>query len=973
MRKVLAILMIPALLICMWSAATADGEFVFDTHAANQLKEYTGPGGDIVIPEAVDGQTVRRIKNGAFSEAREAVTGIEFPETLQLIEIGVLNSMPNLAKADLPSGLQVLGPNNFLSCPGVTEIVVPPTVYYIGSGCFSCPDGDISVTFTGPVPIMPEDFSLWNTETSVIYVPDDLYDEYRAVIYEGQRVEKSGKNAVIPEYFTPESDFEFDTATGTITRYLADAVRIDIPAEIGGTPVRAIGDSAFKNANPFYVSIPEGVETIGESAFEECYNLTVLRLPDSLKSIGAGAFKRTDLYNNVEWGNGLETIGDEAFYLSSVGPTVVFPEPLREIGREAFYSTRAHDVYFGKNIREIGEKAFSQALVNYIYFDNEELPEIALDAFEDNRSTLEDIDLPMNASRAAAEKAKAFFEQINPDVVVWRANPEDVEYPSGRNGYEFRDDGTYMMTTYSGDQTALTTYWTYQMDDGTIVNITGIGDGVFKGNQSLKLFRVNRSEFFSYIGAEAFADSALEEIDLFDTVTTLKEGALRNCKALKELTLPESLTEIGEGALEGLTGLESVTVKCDAGLLPENVFAGLPNLRSVTVEKGAIPAGFAEGSPVEDLVLGEEVTAIGDRAFAGTSVKNLIVPNIRLGADCFAGVSSAGLTAAADTPDEQMAALAAMTGAPWYRPILREGEKSSFLIMPDEPNEEGDFLFNKETGTVELYTGQSERVVIPRSIDGVEVRAISGQFGDRARDYTGTEIINNQNEWTHVRELVIPETVTEIGDSAFSYWQQLETVICYAPLETTGRATFQMNTNLKTAVFMNRIKAIDNYCFDHCPALKTVWWPEGTLDYIGVQAFSNCVFETFIADAKEIREVAFRDCAGLESAHIRGSIAKMELSAFSGCTSLHEICIETMDDEVFTGANGYSGACGGDTKLIIPAETDDKHAKYLLRMWHTSNFGPVPDEDHVIRADCAMPEYPQRPDVTAFGFAAPEE
>ena len=168
----------------------------------DQLKEYTGPGGDIVIPEAVDGQTVRRIKNGAFSEAREAVTGIEFPETLQLIEIGVLNSMPNLAKADLPSGLQVLGPNNFLSCPGVTEIVVPPTVYYIGSGCFSCPDGDISVTFTGPVPIMPEDFSLWNTETSVIYVPDDLYDEYRAVIYEGQRVEKSGKNAVIPEYST---------------------------------------------------------------------------------------------------------------------------------------------------------------------------------------------------------------------------------------------------------------------------------------------------------------------------------------------------------------------------------------------------------------------------------------------------------------------------------------------------------------------------------------------------------------------------------------------------------------------------------------------------------------------------------------------------------------------------------------------------------------------------------------------------
>ena len=970
MRKILAILAAFALLACVCGTAAAEGDFVFDTWAYNyRLKSYTGAGGDVVIPETVDGYTVTRIGDSIFYESRETVTGVTFPETVRLIENGAINSMPNLTKAELPSGLQVLGANNYLSCPGVTEIVVPPTVFYIGDGCFSS-DADISVTFTGPVPIMPKDFALWNIETSTIYVPDDLYDEYRAVIYEDQKVEKSGKNAVIPEYITPESDFDFDAATGTITWYRADAVRIDIPATISGTPVRAIGDGAFKNANPFYVSIPEGVETIGESAFEECYNLTVLRLPDSLKSIGAKAFKRTKVYN-IEWGNGLETIGDEAFYLSNLDWEIFFPDSLREIGREAFYSTYARDLYFGPAIQKIGEKAFDRTYVNYIYFANEELPEIALDAFEEDLNELEDVDLPMNASKAAAEKAKSFFDQINPDVAVWRANPDDVEYPD-KGKYELQDDGTYVMTEYSGSQAALSTYWVLTEKDGTDAYITALGDGIFKGNQSLKLFRVCRSEVFTIIGEEAFADSALEEIDLFDSVTTLKRGALRNCTELKELTLPDSLTEIGEDALAGLTGLESVTVKCDAGLLPDNVFAGLPNLRSVTVEKGAIPAGFAEGSPVETLVLGEGVTAIGDRAFANTAVTGLVVLNIPLGTDCFAGVSSAGLTAAADASDEQIAALAAMTGAPWYRPILREGEKSTFLIMPDEPNAEEDFLFNTETGTVELYTGKSERVVIPRSISGIEVRAISGQFGDRARDYTGTEIINNQTEWTHVRELVIPETVTEIGDSAFGYWQQLETVICYVPLETTGRAAFERNTSLKTVVFMNRIKAIDNYCFDHCPALETVW-AAGTLDFIGVQAFQGCVFTSFIADAREIREVAFRDCTELKSVHVRGGIEKMSLSAFSGCTALNEICIETTDDEVFTGENGYSGACGGDTKLIVPAETNDKQAKYLLRMWHTSNFGPIPDTDHVIRADCAVPEYPQRPDVTALGFAAPEE
>ena len=155
---------------------------------------------------------------------------------------------------------------------------------------------------------------------------------------------------------------------------------------------------------------------------------------------------------------------------------------------------------------------------------------------------------------------------------------------------------------------------------------------------------------------QVIAESGLEEIDLFDSVTTLGAGALQDCADLKTLILPESLTSVGENALSGLTGLESVTVKCDAGLLPEGVFANLPNLKAVTVEKGAVPAGFAEGSPVETLVLGEGVTAIGDRAFAGTAIGSLAVPNIPLGADCFKGVKSSALTAAADASDETVAA-----------------------------------------------------------------------------------------------------------------------------------------------------------------------------------------------------------------------------------------------------------------------------------------------------------------------------
>ena len=960
MRKILAVLAAAAVLFAAFSAC-AEGEFVYDTwDGKNILKEYTGEGGDVVIPETVDGHTVTRLGT-AFGKVKKEITGITFPDTLKLIDIGAINSMPNLEKADLPEGLQVIDANNFLSTPGVKEIVVPSTVFYVGSGCFSS-DADISVTFTGPVPIMPEGFTLWRSETSTIYVPDDLYDEYAKVIPEYQKMEKSGKNAVIPEYVTPETDFEFDPATGTITKYLADEVRVDVPAEIGGVPVKAIGPGAFSGVKVFAVYLPEGIETIGDSAFEKCHTLTVLSLPDSLKTIGKLAFSRAELYN-VTWGSGLETIGEQAFYLTGLGGEVDFPASLREIGAGAFERTNVTDLVFGSAIEKIGSRAFAEAAVNYMLFDRFTLPEIAPDAFEGSRQTLDDVDLNMNASKAEEEAAREYLTQFNPDIAVWRANPTDVEYPARRTDeHEKLPDGTYAMTAYTGSQAALSPYWNYTEDDDTTVPITAVGADVFRGNKELKLFRVNRSGHFTAIGENAFRESGLEEIDLFDSVTTLGAGALQDCTDLKTLVLPESLTSVGENALSGLAGLESVTVKCDAGILPENVFANLPNLKTVTVEKGNIPAGFAEGSPVASLALGEGVTALGDRAFAGTAIESLTVPNISLGADCFKGVKPSALTAAADASDEAVAALTEMTGAPWYRPILRAGEEDTFLLMPDTPNPEDDFLFNSETGTVELYTGKSETVVIPKAIGGVEVKAISTQFGDQVRDYTGTDIINNRTEWTHVRTLVIPETVTSIGDSAFAYWQQLETVVCYAPLETTGRATFMLCTSLKDVTFMNKIKAIDNYCFDACPALENVWY-EGTLDFIGAQAFHGCGLKTFIADAKEIREAAFMACENLTEAHIRGSIEKMELSAFGKCTALDIICLETLDDEVFTGDNGYSGECSGDTKLIIPAEADEKQAKYLLRKWHTSNFGPIKDEDHVIKAPCATPENPPRPEL----------
>ena len=72
-----------------------------------------------------------------------------------------------------------------------------------------------------------------------------------------------------------------------------------------------------------------------------------------------------------------------------------------------------------------------------------------------------------------------------------------------------------------------------------------------KGDQTITYFAVPHSDEFVYVGKEAFADSIVEHVDLFDSVTSIGAEAFRNCAQLKEITIPASVTEIGENAFAG--------------------------------------------------------------------------------------------------------------------------------------------------------------------------------------------------------------------------------------------------------------------------------------------------------------------------------------------------------------------------------------------------------------------------------------
>ena len=243
---------------------------------------------------------------------------------------------------------------------------------------------------------------------------------------------------------------------------------------------------------------------------------------------------------------------------------------------------------------------------------------------------------------------------------------------------------------------------------------------------------------------------------------------------------------------------------------------------------------------------------------------------------------------------------------------------------------EDDILFNKDKSRIISFRNQNiKSYVIPSSVTNIDDSAFSccRSLSEIVIPSSVTSIDDSAfSSCRSLSEIVIPSSVTSIGDWAFVGCSSLSEIVIPSSVTSIGEGAFSHCDSLSEIVIPSSVTSIGDWAFSSCRSLKYISIPKSVICLNGnpfakwkgkLECLSpNFVYEDDVLFNKDkSRIISFRN-QNIKSYVIPSSVTSIGDRAFSSCRSLSEIVISSSVTSI--GDLAFSD-CDSLSEIVIPS------------------------------------------------------
>ena len=243
---------------------------------------------------------------------------------------------------------------------------------------------------------------------------------------------------------------------------------------------------------------------------------------------------------------------------------------------------------------------------------------------------------------------------------------------------------------------------------------------------------------------------------------------------------------------------------------------------------------------------------------------------------------------------------------------------------------EDDILFNKDKSRIISFRNQNiKSYVIPSSVTNIDDSAFSccRSLSEIVIPSSVTSIDDSAfSSCRSLSEIVIPSSVTSIGDWAFVGCSSLSEIVIPSSVTSIGEGAFSHCDSLSEIVIPSSVTSIGDWAFSSCRSLKYISIPKSVICLNGnpfakwkgkLECLSpNFVYEDDVLFNKDkSRIISFRN-QNIKSYVIPSSVTSIGDRAFSSCRFLSEIVISSSVTSI--GDLAFSD-CDSLSEIVIPS------------------------------------------------------